>query len=331
MNNDRKMLYQNKMANYAIGISAALFATGVWSLNFIIPFVIGRYSIFDFALFRFVISGCVGAIVLVLRRDRIYRMGIKDMAVIAWLSLTGYVGFFLLVSSSAMLAGPVIAPAILSLVPVVLSISGNLYQGSVAWRSFFIPLFFIATGLIVLNGYDYTMHRGYQLLPPYMGMLCAMGAVILWTCFGLFNQNALENRPTMDSSVWSAMLLVASAVEIVLFFPIGSSMGLFEIPTLGLSWSSAHSLWLWGVSLAFLSSVGGVWAWTIASRRLPVALSAQLVVFETIFGICFGLITQSRLPSFIDIGGIVLLIVGVVMATRVFYMSHSYTQIKHVE
>ena len=43
-----------------IGIAAALFAAFAWSLNFVVPFVIGDYSVFDFALFRFGFSGAVG-------------------------------------------------------------------------------------------------------------------------------------------------------------------------------------------------------------------------------------------------------------------------------
>src|ERR1700730_9467746 len=42
------------------GVIAALLAALAWSLNFIVPFVIGDYSIFDFALFRFLISGLLG-------------------------------------------------------------------------------------------------------------------------------------------------------------------------------------------------------------------------------------------------------------------------------
>ncbi|MGO8854087.1 MAG: EamA/RhaT family transporter, partial [Steroidobacteraceae bacterium] len=42
------------------GIMAALLAALAWSLNFIVPFVIGDYSVFDFALFRFLISGLLG-------------------------------------------------------------------------------------------------------------------------------------------------------------------------------------------------------------------------------------------------------------------------------
>ena len=322
MSQYKEITYQDKewdISLYALGILAALFATGVWSLNFVIPFVIGQYSVFDFALFRFVISGLVGVMILILKRNKLRRMNIKDLAVIAWLSFTGYVGFFLLVSSSAIFAGPVIAPAILSLVPIVLSISGNLYHRSIPWRALSIPLMLIIGGLALVNGNYYAMHKEEILSLPYTGIMLAIGAVIVWTWFGLLNQSALKARPSMDSSVWSAMLLIAGGIEILLFFPIGSFIGLFNIPELGLSWASASSLWIWGISLAFISSVGGVWAWTIASRRLPIALSAQLVVFETIFGVIFGLITRHRWPTALDISGLILLIGGVIIAIRVFY------------
>jgi hypothetical protein len=42
-----------------LGVVAALLAALAWSLNFIVPFVIAPYSIFDLALFRFLISGLV--------------------------------------------------------------------------------------------------------------------------------------------------------------------------------------------------------------------------------------------------------------------------------
>jgi len=68
-----------------------------------------------------------------------------------------------------------------------------------------------------------------------------------------------------------------------------------------------------------VSTVGGALAWTVAARRLPVALSAQLVVAETIFGTIFGLIVHGRLPTLTETGGIAVLIVGVVMAVRAFH------------
>ena len=86
-----------------------------------------------------------------------------------------------------------------------------------------------------------------------------------------------------------------------------------------LGWDAAGSLYLWSISLAFLASVGGALAWTFAAKRLPVALSAQLIVSETVFGTIFGLAVHGRWPTPTDILGIVFLVAGVVTAIRVFH------------
>ena len=75
----------------------------------------------------------------------------------------------------------------------------------------------------------------------------------------------------------------------------------------------------WGTALALLATVGGVWAWTVAARNLPVALTAQLIVSETAFGVIGGLVVHARWPSVTEAAGIALLIAGVVLAIRAFH------------
>src|SRR6185369_7179162 len=96
-----------------IGIVAALFAAFAWSLNFVVPFVIGDYSVFDFALFRFGISGMLGLGFLLWKWDTIRGLSVSDWLVAFRLGFIGYLGYFLAVASAAIFAGPVIAPAFL--------------------------------------------------------------------------------------------------------------------------------------------------------------------------------------------------------------------------
>jgi drug/metabolite transporter (DMT)-like permease len=88
---------------------------------------------------------------------------------------------------------------------------------------------------------------------------------------------------------------------------------------LGFGWSAAGNLYVWGTTLALLATVGGVWAWNIASRSLPVALAAQLIVSETAFGVIGGLVVHARWPTPIAVAGVVVLIAGVVLSVRIFY------------
>jgi drug/metabolite transporter (DMT)-like permease len=123
----------------------------------------------------------------------------------------------------------------------------------------------------------------------------------------------------MDSVVWTSMMLVSGGVQMALFLPVGIRFGLFGLARLGYGWAAAHSVYIWGTMLALASSVIGVWAWTVASRHLPMALAAQLVVLETVFGVIFGAAARSQWPGPVETVGIILLIVGVVIAIRVFY------------
>ena len=303
----------------ALGIAAALFAAFVWSLNFVIPFVIGDYTVFDFALLRFGISGLVGLGMLIANVSAARKLYLRDWLVTAWLAFIGYVGYFLTVTGAAIYAGPVIAPAFLGLVPIVLAVVGNVRERSASWSSLSLPLALVAVGLVLVNrdafaAFDET--TGYSL---WVGIALAAGAVALWTGFAVANQAALGRRPGMDSKIWTALTLVGGGLEMAAFYPIGTAMGLFGLPRLGASWAVAGNLYLWGGSLAILASVGGVWAWNVAARNLPVALAAQLIVSETAFGAIFGLAAHGRLPSPAETGGIVALIAGIVFAIHVFH------------
>jgi drug/metabolite transporter (DMT)-like permease len=302
-----------------IGIAAALFAAFAWSLNFVVPFVIGDYTVFDFALFRFGVSGAVGTGFLLWRWKAIRVLGVGDWLVAFRLGFIGYLGYFLTVAGAAIFAGPVIAPAFLGLVPIVLAVAGNLRQKAVRWSALILPLALAAVGLAFVNAsvFDSASMTSAQSL--IVGILLAIAAVSLWTWFGLANQHALAERPSMDSGAWTALILVGGGVEMLVFVPVGLALGVFNFPQLGLGWDVAGSLYLWSISLAMLASVGGALAWTFAAKRLPVALSAQLIVSETVFGTIFGLAVHGRWPTPTDILGIAFLIAGVMTAIHVFH------------
>jgi drug/metabolite transporter (DMT)-like permease len=302
-----------------IGIVAALFAAFAWSLNFVVPFVIADYSVFDFALFRFGVSGVLGVGFLLWKSNAMRGLGVRDWLAAFGLGFIGYLGYFLTVAGAAIFAGPVIAPAFLGLVPIVLAVAGNLRRKSVRWSALILPLAAAAIGLAFVNISVFESASMTSTQSLVVGIPLAIVAVSLWTWFGLANERALAERPRMDAAVWTAMILVGGGVEMLVFMPVGLALGVFNIPQLGLGWEAAGSFYLWSISLAFLASVGGALAWTFAAQRLPVALSAQLIVSETVFGTIFGLAVHGRWPTATEILGIAFLVAGIVAAIHVFH------------
>jgi len=78
-----------------VGLLAALFAAFVWALNFIVPFVIGRYSVFDLALIRFTVTGLICLAFILARQHEVRALTVRDWLLTLWLGVIGYLGYFL--------------------------------------------------------------------------------------------------------------------------------------------------------------------------------------------------------------------------------------------
>jgi len=304
-----------------LGLVAAILAAVSWSLNFIIPFVIGPYSPFDFTLLEFIFSG-LGAVCLLGRHAaEVRRLVFADWLAAGSLGLIGYVCYFLAVMGAAVYAGPVVAPAFLGLVPVVLAVAGNLRHRTVAWRSLALPLCLATAGLLLVNGSGF-IHRGDGAgRSLWVGIPLALLAVTCWTLFGLMNQSALAKRAHIDAGLWTALIMVGAALSMLVLLPFGLHYGWFLIPRLGLGWSIAGSMLSWAAGLALFANIGGAAAWTFASQRLPVTLSAQMITMEPASGAILGLLIHHRWPTATDVLGMLLLLGGVLIAIRIFTRS----------
>jgi drug/metabolite transporter (DMT)-like permease len=306
--------------NYSLlsGVVAALLAALAWSLNFIVPFVVGRYTIFDLALVRFLISGLVAIAYLMFRWKDFRALTAADWRVSFGLGLVGYFIYFQALAAAALYAGPVIAPAFLALVPVVLAVVGNLRQPTLAWRHLQGPIALATVGLLLVNagGLDRASIR--QAPSLVLGVPLAILAAACWVWFGLLNQSALAKRPTMPAGVWTALIMIGASLGMVLFIPIGVLLKVFAADRLGLGWGAASALYIWGTVLALTASVGGALAWTFASQRLPVALSAQLITMESVFGTVLGLMVRHRWPTLLEAVGMTVLLAGVAITIHLF-------------
>jgi drug/metabolite transporter (DMT)-like permease len=95
-------------------------------------------------------------------------------------------------------------------------------------------------------------------------------------------------------------------------------MELFNAPMLGFGLSAIGHLYLPALMLAAVASIGGAWAWTIASQRLPITLASQLLSMEMVFATCLGLLFSHRWPTAPEVLGISLIVLGVVKAIGAF-------------
>jgi drug/metabolite transporter (DMT)-like permease len=67
-------------------------------------------------------------------------------------------------------------------------------------------------------------------------------------------------------------------------------------------------------------AIGASWLgnglWNAASKRLPLTLSGQMIVFETLFALLYAFIYDQRLPRPLELAAILLLVAGVCWSVR---------------
>jgi drug/metabolite transporter (DMT)-like permease len=64
-------------------------------------------------------------------------------------------------------------------------------------------------------------------------------------------------------------------------------------------------------SVALLCSIIGNGFWNYASRALPLTLTGQMIVFETLFAALYGFLWEARWPTLVEAMAMVLLVAGV--------------------
>ncbi len=99
-----------------------------------------------------------------------------------------------------------------------------------------------------------------------------------------------------------------------------SSSNASILASVGSDWTA---FWIINALLALGASVIGNHLWNVASRRVPVTLSGQLILFETLFALLYGFIYKQQLPRPLEAAAIVLLIAGVCWSVRVHAMDEA--------
>jgi drug/metabolite transporter (DMT)-like permease len=301
-----------------LGLIAAIAATFSWSLLYIFPGLVGDYSLFDLAVVSYAFAGLGSLLVLFVYRSEVRQLRLSDWACAALLGFLGYIGYFFLITTAVLAAGPVMMGS----VPIVLAIAGNLRSSSVPWRAIAGPLLVAALGISLVNLSVFDFSSATVGLPTdsmLLGLLASLMAIGFWTGFGLLNESALAQRPSMSPILWSAMLIFMCSVEMLAFIPAGLHLNLSHFASHPSGLAGTQALMVCGLIQGLGATLAGAWAWSIATRRLPLALSGQLIASGTLYATAMGLLINQRWPSPMEALGTGLLFVGVVWAIHAFY------------
>jgi drug/metabolite transporter (DMT)-like permease len=296
-----------------LGILAGLLTCALWGLTFVAPRLIDPYSALDLTVMRYG-AFALGCLVLMIHPKLRPRGFSRPMWIIGLaLGSVGYIGYFLSAAFAVLLAGAAIPPLIVGLMPVVLAVIANARDRSLPWARLTMPLVLILIGVSVVNLDTLARTEPAELGSLLLGIALSFVALSTWVAYGLVNSVVMNGPNPPQSFHWTAVQGMGAGIGVLCLLPFATFPDLMVAGVEG-----TGRFVFWALLLGLAASLMATWLWLIAATRLPLALAAQLIVAETVFGLAFGFLYEARPPTLWEAVGIVLQMAGVGLAIALF-------------
>lgn len=308
-----------------MGVLCGLLAGAMWGMVFIVPELLPAFSPVELAVGRYIAYGAI-ALGLMLPRlaSLLAQLERSDFFALGRHALAGNIVYYVLLAYGVKLAGVAPTSLIIGVLPIAATLMGRKDHGAVSLKALAKPLCVVALGIACINldVYRETRAGGGNAVATLAGVLCAAGALLLWSWYTVDNARYLKRNPHFSSAEWSGLYGLASGAIAAVLGMVWLLVWHGEITgaagaASGRNWTV---FWITNTLLALGASVVGNHLWNVASRRVPVTLSGQLILFETLFALLYGFIYASRLPRPLEVAAMALLAAGVTWSVRVHAM-----------
>ena len=314
---------QTGLESMATGILFAVVACCLWALAFVAPIVLEGTGPVLVAFGRYGAFGLISLALVPLFRRGTFMLSRRDWGRAALLSTVGNLAYYILLASAIQLIDIPGPTAIIGLLPLTIPILANWRHRELPWRALIAPVVVIALGLILVNAHEYqrlaSVGRG--LLVYAAGLGLAIMALACWTWYGVANALWLQSRPHINAGAWTIAQGVTLLPLVGFGFAAGANSNSFGPAMVHLADTANLPRFLVvSVIVGLASSWLATLCWSHASRLLPITLTGQLIVFETVAAVSYGHIYQGREPSAATLLGVVLLCSGVALGVRTVSM-----------
>lgn len=309
-----------------LGVLCGLLAGAFWGMVFIAPKLLPVFSPWELAIGRYLAYGLVAFVAALPLMRRIARKLTRaDCVALLRQAFTGNLLYYVLLAFGVQLAGVGPTSLIIGILPISVTIMGRRDHGAVPLSRLIWPLLVVAAGIACINidlfgggghahgaGAGDALHSVWQRLA---GVLCAAGALVCWTFYAVDNARYLQRNPQYSGNEWSALYGISTGAVSVVLALLGWLLAGDRLAAAG-GGRDWQWFWLVNAAVALGASLIGNNLWNISSRRLPLTLSGQMIVFETLFALAYGFVFDHRWPRPLEIAAIVLLMIGVAWSVR---------------
>lgn len=286
--------------NISLGIFAGIIAGAFWGLVFLAPELTRGFNPIQLSAGRYLAYGVVAAVLVSGSWRRLFaRLGWPEWQALAWLSFAGNIIYYFFLAQAVQTGGIAMASIVIGLLPVVITLVGSRDTGAVPLRKLAPSIVLSTAGLFCISWQH--LQSG-----SLAGVLYASGALASWTAYAVGNSRWLARLQSVTPHEWSMLTGLVTGAEALLL----------AVPSLFAS-APGHSAADWShfaavvTSVAILCSIIGNGFWNYASRALPLTLTGQIIVFETLFAALYGFLWEARWPTAIETAAMGLLVAGV--------------------
>ncbi|PBJ83085.1 EamA family transporter [Lysobacteraceae bacterium NML93-0399] len=291
-----------------LGIVCGIGAGALWGLVFLAPELVGDFAPLQLTIGRYVFFGLFSAVLLApLWRGLMPALTASDWRALVWLALSGNIVYYVLLSSAVQLGGIAITSLVIGFLPVAVTVIGSRDQGALPLRRLAPSLLLCAAGALCIGWQALSRPADGDVGRQLLGLLCGVGALASWTCFAVTNSRRLARLPQISVHAWNLLTGVVTCALTLLLVPL--AMWWHPQPHAASAW-----LWLIAVSagVALFASMLGNALWNRMSRLLPLTLVGQMILFETLFALVYGLAWEGRLPTWPETFAFALVVASVV-------------------
>lgn len=287
-----------------LGIGAGVLAGAFWGLVFLAPELVSSFNSMQLSAGRYIAYGLVAALLIAPSWRRVAsRLTRREWQALVWLSLCGNIVYYLFLATAVRAGGVAMASVVIGLLPLAVTVAGSRDQGAVSLRRLLPSLLLGLAGLLCI-GWEALAAAGQGSL---LGLACAIGALLSWTVYAVANSRVLARLATVSAHEWSLLIgLVTGAQALLLAGPAFLFGGQVHARDDWLAFAGVVG------AVAVFCSVIGNGLWNYASRALPLSLTGQMIVFESIFAAFYGFLWEQRWPTPAESAALALLVAGVV-------------------
>ena len=250
---------------------------------------------------------------------------LKNCSKIVWttalrFTLIANIGYYVALVVGVKYAGAEICTLMTGIAPLTIAFYGNWLKNEGKFSKLLLPAALILLGLFIVNWDLFITEAPLEFSSDYLlGFSSVCVSLTIWTWYVVANAKFLRSHPEVSYFDWSTLLGVSTFLWVLLIA--GSSIFLVDRSQLVKFFTWNSDLQLFFIITAVLGCICswlGFFLWNSGCTYLPISLSGQLTILESVFGIIFVYLIEQRFPEVFELVGVSLMLLAVAYSITLF-------------